>query len=500
MARAAAHHPARGSEVLIMVRAVTAIAIALAVLATPAASQPSGTPSYTPAQAQPIARPRVIVTTDIGGDPDDQQSMVRFLLYANEFDIEALIASSSRHMRDAATHPEQIEERVAAYERVLGNLRVHDPNYPSAQVLRDRIVAGAPAYGMENVGAGKKTDASNRIVEIVDRADPRPVWVLIWGGAVDLAQALHHVQATRTPAQVAQFVSKLRVYSISDQDDAGPWARDTFPDIWWIVSLHAHRQYELATWGGISGEHMYHWDIGGPDSSLVTNDWLDQHVRHGPMGALYPRFSFIMEGDTPTFLYLIPTGLNSPEHPDYGSWGGRYGRGSIYDNLWTDTADWVIGKNGNMHRTNFGTIWRWREAYQHDFAARIQWTLHRRFRDANHNPALVVNGIPGRDAVVIDAAPGSLVTLDGAGSRDPDGDIVDYRWFQYRESEAVNRNPELTLTDEGPTRISVRMPDRASATPYHIILEAKDRGDLPLFAYRRVIIRTQPETPLRPTR
>ena len=38
--------------------------------------------------------PRLIVTTDIGQDPDDQQSMVRLLHYANEFDIEGIITNA----------------------------------------------------------------------------------------------------------------------------------------------------------------------------------------------------------------------------------------------------------------------------------------------------------------------------------------------------------------------------------------------------------------------
>ncbi|MCU0870890.1 MAG: DUF1593 domain-containing protein [Pirellulaceae bacterium] len=40
-------------------------------------------------------RPRLAVLTDIGGDPDDQQSLVRLMVYANEFEIEALVASAS---------------------------------------------------------------------------------------------------------------------------------------------------------------------------------------------------------------------------------------------------------------------------------------------------------------------------------------------------------------------------------------------------------------------
>lgn len=41
-------------------------------------------------------KPRVVVMTDISYDePDDKQSLVRFLLYANEFEVEGLIATTS---------------------------------------------------------------------------------------------------------------------------------------------------------------------------------------------------------------------------------------------------------------------------------------------------------------------------------------------------------------------------------------------------------------------
>src|SRR5690606_24910208 len=199
---------------------------------------------------------RVIVLTDIGGDPDDQESMVRFLLYANEFDVEGLVASSSRHLR-TGVQPQQIVQRVQAYGQVLPNLRVHAEGYPDAQYLLDRIKAGSSEFGMEGVGEGKDTDASRWIIQTVDAPDPRPVYVLAWGGAVDLAQALWTVRETRSPEQLAAFVAKLRVYSISDQDNAGGWLRRYFPDMFWIASIHAHRHYNLSTWGGISGDQFY---------------------------------------------------------------------------------------------------------------------------------------------------------------------------------------------------------------------------------------------------
>ncbi len=435
------------------------------------------------------ARSRVMVLTDIGGDPDDQESMIRFLLYSNEFDVEGLIASSSRHLR-TGVEPQQIVQRINAYGEVLPNLRAHAQGWPEPQYLLERVKAGSGEFGMAGVGDGKDTDASRWIIETVDRPDPRPVYFLIWGGAVDLAQALHTVRATRSEAEVAAFVSKLRVYSISDQDNAGPWIRRYFPDTFWIASIHAHRHYNLSTWGGISGDEFYYFD--GPDFRLVNRQWVRENIRKGPMGALYPLPEFIMEGDSPTILYMIPNGLGSPEHPDYGSWGGRYGRVSEWDGVWADTSDFVIDGRGRVHQDNKATIWRWREAFQNDFATRIQWTLHSERSSANHNPTLVLNGAPGRAPVELTARAGETVELTADGSRDPDGDTVTYSWWQYRESEAVNRSPELYLQTRDPMRTQFVAPRVGEPTRFHVILEARDDRTPGLYAYRRAIITVNP--------
>ena len=141
------------------------------------------------AHAEAAEKTRVMMLTDIGSDPDAMESMVRFLLYTNEFDVEGLLAVTSRHLRDAV-HPEQIAMRVRAYGEVLPNLRAHAKGYPEEKFLRDRIKSGRPEFGMAGVGRGKDSEASEWIVAAVDKPDPRPVWSSLWGGAVDLAQAL----------------------------------------------------------------------------------------------------------------------------------------------------------------------------------------------------------------------------------------------------------------------------------------------------------------------
>jgi hypothetical protein len=434
-------------------------------------------------------KPRVLVISDIGNEPDDSESFVRFLLYANEFDIEGLVASTSTHQRDRV-QPDLFRERIAAYGSVLPNLRRHASGYPDAARLQSLVRSGVARYGMDGVGEGQDTEASRLIVEAVDRADDRPLWVPVWGGAADLAQALWTVRETRSPEQLAAFVSRLRVYSISDQDDAGPWIRRNFPQLFWIASVHGWTQYGMAAWTGISRDVMLpdKW----PASETVTNDWLAQHIRKGPLGSLYPPHLFIMEGDTPSFLSLIPNGLNDPERPDHGGWGGRYVKSDLAAGHYGDAVDSFVDADGVRHSSNQATIFRWRRAFQSDFAARIQWTLVGEFDRANHAPELVVNGVSGRRLVEIAARPGDRIALDAAGSRDPDGGPLTLRWWHYPEPSGGFRPTSIAIEGAATAKASFVVPTVSAPTEIHVILEATDAGTPALTRYRRVIVTAKP--------
>jgi len=436
------------------------------------------------------ARTRVMVLTDIGNEPDDSESMVRFLLYSNEFDVEGLLAVTSTWQR-AAVHPELIEERVRAYGQVLPNLKAHATGYPEMQSLLSLIRAGRSEYGMAGVGAGKDTEASKLIIAAADGPDPRPLWLTLWGGTTDLAQALWKVRSTRSADAVVRFVTKLRVYSISDQDDAASWIRANFPSLFWIVSVHAFGDYRLATWPGISAPQP------GADFSVVSPEWLESHIRKGPLGALYPLPKYIMEGDTPSFLYLIPNGLGSSEHPDWGSWGGRYGRVGPGLGVWSDSTDHVKGVDNLDYFTNQASVWRWRRAFQNDFAARMAWTLTPDLAHANHPPEVVVNGAEGRAPVSLSACENRTVTLSAAGTRDPDGNELVYHWWQYREATGGVNPQELTLSGADSKEVQVMTPATQKPAPnvdipserlYHVVLSVTDDGTPPLTRYRRVLV------------
>jgi hypothetical protein len=465
--------------------------------------------------------PRIVVLTDIANEPDDQMSLVRLLVYANQLDIEGLVATTSTWMKKAV-RPDVIRLLIDAYGQVQPNLLAHAPGFPAAAALRAVVSTGQPDYGMAAVGPGKTSPGSELIVRTVDRQDARPLWITLWGGANTLAQALADVRTTRDGAALALFVSKLRVYSISDQDDAGPWIRREFPQLHYIAlpSPPNGEQYSYATWTGISGDRFYR-NAAGADFTTFNDEWVNAHIRsRGPLGAHYPHPCCIHEGDTPSFLGLIDNGLASAISPAFGGWGGRYVWRQFYGEprpFWTqggdsypgsdNSQDTVAGADGAMHTSDQTTIWRWREAFQHDFAARMDWTV-KPLRQANHNPVAIVNGHMGRAPLMLDAEVGVPVSLDAAGTTDPEGNTLTYRWFFYPEAgTGIPGNPVFARSPfagnaaqppaappELPPRIVVQdRGEKALVVPKiagiaHVILAVKDNGEPSLTSYRRIIL------------
>lgn len=360
------------------------------------------------------------------------------------------------------------------------------------------------------------SDGAQLLIERIEAELDQPLWVLVWGGTNVLAQALFTLQKTHSAEEAVRLRANLRVYTISDQDDTSAWIRHQFPDVFYISSVHAWNQYGLAAWTGISGERWYKFDPGGPDPTKVSKQWIKKNIQIGPLGSAYPNFLVIPEGDTPTFLYLIQNGLGVSEHPDYGSWGGRYGLvdsspSGLKSRHYSDVKDCVIGLDGRKYMSNQATVWRWRDAFQNDFAARIQWTMTNDFSKANHAPVICINGSTGLEPVYVEQEAGSSFTLDASTTYDPDeNDTLTFKWFHYREPTATQWSAELEvpelsikkLDDEG-RKVEVQIPGPemccvellsrialARGQLLHLILEVKDNGLPPLVSYRRILIQT----------
>lgn len=242
---------------------------------------------------------RIIVSTDIGGtDFDDYQSMVHLFLYADTLDIEGIISSPFGDGRK-----EHILEAIDAYEIDYPKLVAHNKEYPTPNYLRSISKQGALTDpGLD--GYSNPTEGSEWIVKCARKDDPRPLYVLIWGGIEDLAQALH---------DAPDILPKLRVYFIGGPNkkwsvNAYQYIAEHFPELWMIESN--------ATYRG--------WFVGGEQTGRWGNtEFVETCVKpYGAMGNYFYKYGKTMKmGDTPSLAYLLK---GTPEDPTQPSWGGQY--------------------------------------------------------------------------------------------------------------------------------------------------------------------------------
>lgn len=297
--------------------------------------------------------------------------MIRLMTYANEFEIEALIATAAGtrgELKEAITRPDLIRQIVDGYEKVLPNLKRHAQNWPEADSLRKVLKTGNPNRGRDFVGEGKDTDGSRWLLERIDAGkSERPLNITIWGGQTDFAQALWRVKKDRGNDGLAAFVKKFRVYDIHDQDGIADWMRGEFPGMFYIFAgAYKGKDMREGTYRG-----MY---LSG-DESLTSRKWVDENVRSkGPLGALYPVDTWtapnpnacLKEGDTPAWFFFLPQGGNDPADPTKPGWGGQFVKQE--DRWYRD-----IPRTKDFDPRS--PVSKWRPDYQKDFAKRMKWCL-----------------------------------------------------------------------------------------------------------------------------
>lgn len=458
--------------------------------------------------AQEINKNRVIILTDIEADPDDTQSLVRLLLYSNQIDIKGIVATTSCWLKESI-HPESIKKVIKAYGKVLPNLLKHEKGYPAEQDMLNLVKRGLPKYGMTGVGDGMDSEGSDWIIKILEENDERPLWISVWGGVNTLAQALYKIEETKSKKEAIKLIAKLRVYTISDQDDSGIWLRNNFPDLFYIVS--PGDDYGSATWTGINASY-----IKGIDHTTISNSWFAKNIQqnHGPLGAVYPDVSWGVEGDTPAFLSLIPNGLNNAERPEWGAWGGRY---ELYKPdfskmkdgssivtiapetrpIWTNANDTYtpyvpneFGRSVKRDTITFNdykvTLWRWRDDFQNDFASRMDWCI-KSYEEANHPPVPV---LMHPDKITVKS--GQYCAMDAFDTYDPDGDSFSFLWFQYPEAGTYKKTIKFGGA-ENAHNFGFTAPEVQKKETAHFILKVTDRGEPQLTRYKRVIVTIIPK-------
>jgi hypothetical protein len=448
-----------GSRLTAVLRIVSLIAtLAVSAGAAPALAEGGDAP----------AKPKVIVMTD--GEIDDHSSMIRFLLYTCDVDVQAIIETNSMFQRHGHSKETWYEDQLDAYEAVYPNLIIHHPDYPTAEELRARSFVGDEDYEhlkgtretrWEQVPGGAvefdpagwaDTPGSDAIVRILLEDDPAPIHLQAWGGGNTASRAFHQLK-TEHPAEYERAVSKVVMYNIWYQDDAGNYIEQHHPLVTMIYC------------GDFAGTWNYR-------SQPNTHDFITRNVKHGhgPLGALYPQ-TYISEGDSPAFLYVVDNGLRNHEHPGFGGWGGRFKKVDGFERVYIDAED----EGGRKYQ-----LARWIDAANRDFEARMDWCVAASFAEANHPPVARVAGGLARTV-----SPGETVQLDASSSTDPDGDKLVFKWWQYHEAGSVEARVDIATANTAAASFVV---PNEPGKQLHLILEVTDDGAPSLTSYQRVIV------------
>ena len=439
----------------------------------------------------------LIVTTDIGQDPDDQQSMVRLLHYANEFNLLGLIANADANydreppvLKDSILHA-----LISAYAEIEDTLRLHSSDYPTARYLRSIVKKGCEANSTTRsvtsyIGKGRNTEGSDWIVKAVN-ASPEPVGISIWGGGADVAQALWSARATMDEDAFERFQRKLRLYFIGKQDSSVDWIIDEFPEVWKIIALSPT---------GDKWKSGYRGMFLGGNMALTSREWLHRYViGQNPLADCYPDKAYtggddrnpygaMKEGDSPSWLYFLTNGLNAPSHPTWGGWGGRFYESS--PGFYVDATDRYFDPvSGKVDTSAMATVYRWRSAVQQDFAARVQWGTND-YENANHHPVPVLKSFSPAEVIRTEVKPRALITLDASASYDPDGDALRYHWFIYSEAGTYPDAKRALVSADTNSRVTLRVPATAqTGQTIHLVLALTDRRAIELTSYQRIVVR-----------
>ena len=523
----------------------------LALLPTVAFAQPSPGVLKTDTQ-RPVkyletpadAKPRIVVTTD--PELDDANSMVRYLLYATDFDTVGLVyASSAVHWsgdlkgtRFALPNREysrpgtvvcpctsyrwptsqlHIDRAIDAYAKVYANLKVHNAAYPTPDHLRSIVRWGNTEFEGD---ISHDTAGSDLIRSLLLDHQPTPVYLLAWGGESTIARALKSIEAEfgNTPdwLEIKQSVTaKAVIISSSHQDDSyETYIKPVWPQIRYLERID-----------GVSLGYGAQGQVSLRDAMFFSSDWTKTNVLdRGPMGAMYRVWgdgqqmvpadkydyfgerglsakelsdkgfvvwtppqepgSFISEGDTPTFLDFIDNGLTGfrPDRP--GGWSGHRMTPVDRERMAKIYAMFLKDPQ-SLSKLPRQADDPFVATAQRDFAARLVWSITPTYAAANHNPEITL-----KTPAFVNGRAGQKVSL-GATASDPDHDRVNMRWWRWKAADDYPGEVRFVDADKPESQLQIPR-DAKAGQEFQIIVEATDSGTPNLSRYAKVVVRVVP--------
>lgn len=442
-------------------------------------------------QESDMLKPRIVVLTDVSTwETDDSESLVRLLVHADMFEIEGIIYTTGWSLEETRDDFFQlIHDAINAYEKDLPNLLKRSVQdgfnkdesqqkigyWPSPEYLRKHTLFGSKKRGIDKIGKDNISDGSNLIIKLANENDERPLWILLWGGGNTLAQSIWQVQQKGNDAELKAFLHKIPTYAITDQDrsyksgtpfdiSSHQWMRKEFEkDLMFL--------WDECAWAYQNGTGKTKWD-----------DYALNIQNHGNLGKVYPKFKYGVEGDTPSFLYVMPNGLNNPLIPNQVSWGGYFEWGKGPDN----SAFSYINHEGKAHEICSKYETYFYPATFNNFAARMDWAANGK---GNRNPVLILNEDNGISPILLEKKPDEEIMLDASKSYDPENDTLSFNW--WIQSEAGTYKKEITIIDKNSSKITIKIPNDIEGKSFHVICEVTDNGGPNLTSYRRIIINSK---------
>ena len=504
-----------------MMNQFKSILLAGLLMGSPACMQ--GQTSVPTAQAsENSSKPRVIITCD--PELDDLNSMIRFLLFSTDYQVEGLIYASSQFhwkgdgqgtkfympnreysrngidfgpMESYRWDPNErfIDDVVAAYKEAYPNLKKHDPSYPTPAYLKSKIRVGNVEFEGD---FSKDTPGSELIKAVILDEGTEPVYINAWGGCSTIARALKSIeeiygQTEGWKVMREKIVRKVILSLSGDQDETyASYIRPFWSEI---------RQEDWLTGVGGMG-YLSQMGAAAEDAVYYSAAWTQENIRSkGPLGNLYrvwgdgkqmakgDKFdffglsgnytaeelrqlgyivwapiqeagSFLSEGDTPCFLNMIDNGLRAHEDLSYGGWS--QGLRILPDSLKERQSlpDFI-------------------PAIMNGLAARIKWSVTSRYKDANHAP--VIEG-----DLAMKGKAGETLKLKYKVT-DPDKDALTVNWWQYVSAGSYEGRVSVDDPTQAVTTFTIPQ-DAKSGDTIHLILEATDNGAPSLNHYLRLII------------
>lgn len=493
------------------------------------------------------ARPRIVITAD--PELDDNNSLIRFLLYSSDLDVEGLIyASSGYHWRGDgkgtkwyvpgreytrfgldtcpcetwrwAKHERFIDDAVEAYEKVYPNLKIHNPNYPLPNLLKSKIRYGNIEFDGD---ISKNSAGSDLIKSLMLDNKPGQLYITAWGGQSTIARALKSIQeeykyTTQWEAIKKKVSTKVVLLPSGDQDDTyAKYIKPNWPDIDYrefsggpnygygaqLGAKSADSTYLTSAWmkENVSGRGLLGalYRVWGDGKQMVKGDRLDyfglsgytddqlRHIGYIVWLPVQKKGSWLGEGDNPTFMNMLGNGLRAYEKGFYGGWGGR--RLSEHQ---PNISFLTVGDTSQQAMVSTLSSLnnqsdKSANAYP-DFFPAAQRDFAARLKWSVTPKYAGANHAPIvsiEGPLNILASPGETIRLNGTVS-EPDRNNFSIKWWQFQFGTYPGK---INISNANTKQVKVLIPkDAVSGQTIHIIFEVTDNGSPSLTAYQRIII------------